>query len=51
MSATRIVQRREWISACPPVFNQANKMRRLELFGRKVETLRTSWQEWRKAKP
>lgn len=46
-----MVQRREWRGACPPVFNQPQKMRRVERLGRKVETLRTSWQEWRKAKP
>jgi hypothetical protein len=51
VSAARIVQRREWFSACPPVFDLDKKMRRAERLGRKIETLRTTWQEWRKAKP
>jgi len=25
MSATRIIQRRQWISDCPPIFNQRQR--------------------------
>lgn len=47
MSVNRIVKRRAWIGDCPPVFDRAQKMRRVELTGEKRESLRTSWQEWR----
>lgn len=44
--ADRIVQRREWRGACPPVFDRAQKQRVAEARGLKLEELRTSWQVW-----
>ena len=45
MSARRIVQRRNWRSDCPPVFDQRQKANRAYAYGRKIEP-RKSWREW-----
>jgi hypothetical protein len=45
--ADRIVQRRQWRDAAPPVFDREQKHRAAEIHGVKLEVLRTSWQEWR----
>ena len=50
MSADRIVKRRQWRDIHPPVFDRAQKMRRLELAWLKIDDLRTSWQEFRAEK-